>query len=149
VVPADTVDGVGATGSPVPPVGDVYHKRFEPVAVSGEAVAPWQYVTGVITVGADGELTVTVVAVPTVPLLLQPMFELLLKPPIENGLPLAVEAVTDTVKTILSLLTVASPVVTAFKHILVPEIDIDQFLLFVTLCIVADDKEKVAGKFIR
>ena len=38
----------------VPPVGTVYHNRLVPVAVNGVAVAPWQYVTGVVTPGADG-----------------------------------------------------------------------------------------------
>ena len=33
------VDGVGAVALPVPPVGTVYHKRLEPVAVNGTAVA--------------------------------------------------------------------------------------------------------------
>ena len=47
---------------PVPPVAVVYHNRFVPVAVSGTAVAFWQYVTGVVTVGARGAaFTVTVI----------------------------------------------------------------------------------------
>ena len=39
---------------PVPPVATVYHNRFEPVAVKAVAVALWQYVTGLVTVGAAG-----------------------------------------------------------------------------------------------
>lgn len=38
----------------MPPVGVVYHKRLVPVAVSGVAVAPRQYTTGVVTAGAAG-----------------------------------------------------------------------------------------------
>ena len=32
----------------------VYHNKVVPVAVSAVAVAPWQYITGVVTVGAEG-----------------------------------------------------------------------------------------------
>ena len=53
-MPAVAVDGVGAVAEPVPPVAVVYHSNPVPVAVSAVAVAPWQYVTGVVTVGADG-----------------------------------------------------------------------------------------------
>ena len=35
-------DGVGAVGLPVPPLEAIYHKRLEPVAVNGIAVAFWQ-----------------------------------------------------------------------------------------------------------
>jgi hypothetical protein len=38
VLPAVVVNGVGAVVLPVPPVGVEYHKRFEPVAVSADAV---------------------------------------------------------------------------------------------------------------
>ena len=38
----------------MPPAATVYHRRLEPVAVSVTAVAFWQYVTGVVTVGAAG-----------------------------------------------------------------------------------------------
>ncbi len=55
------VDGVGAVAEPVPPVSLVYHNKLVPVAVSGCAVAPWQYVTS-CTVGAAGKaVTVTVI----------------------------------------------------------------------------------------
>ena len=46
------VDGVGAVAEPVPPVAVVYHSKPVPVAVSGDAVEFWQYVTGLETVGA-------------------------------------------------------------------------------------------------
>jgi hypothetical protein len=48
------VDGVGAVALPTPPVGAAYHKRLLPVAVKALAVAFWQYVTGLDTVGAAG-----------------------------------------------------------------------------------------------
>ena len=61
--PAVAVDGVGAVALPVPPVAVVYHNRFVPVAVSGIAVAFWQYVTGVVTPGTGGnEFTVTTIS---------------------------------------------------------------------------------------
>ena len=41
-VPVVLVEGVGAVGLPVPPVGAVYQRRFVPVAVSGDAVSPLQ-----------------------------------------------------------------------------------------------------------
>ena len=47
---------------PVPPVAAVYHNNPLPVALSALAVALWQYVTGVVTVGAAGvAFTVTVI----------------------------------------------------------------------------------------
>ena len=51
-MPAAAVDGIGAVAEPVPPVGVVYHSNPVPVAISAVAVAPWQYVTGDVTVGA-------------------------------------------------------------------------------------------------
>jgi hypothetical protein len=63
VLSAVVVEGVGAVALPVPPVAVVYHNRLVPVAVSGAAVAPWQYVTGDITTGADGKtFTVTTIS---------------------------------------------------------------------------------------
>src|SRR5664280_2095520 len=60
VFPEAAVEGVGAVTLPVPPVAVVYHNSPVPVAVRGEAVAPWQYVTGVVTAGARGKaFTVT------------------------------------------------------------------------------------------
>ena len=57
------VTGVGAVVLPVPPVGTVYQSKLVPVAVSGTAVAPWQYTTGVVTVGAAGNaFTLTTIA---------------------------------------------------------------------------------------
>lgn len=60
-VVAVAVEGVGAVEVPVPPVAELYHKRLEPLAVKAVAVAPTQYVTGLLTVGAavpDDTLTV-------------------------------------------------------------------------------------------
>ena len=54
MVPILAVEGVGAVEEPVPPVAAVYHNRPVPVAVKGEAVAPLQRFTGVITPGAAG-----------------------------------------------------------------------------------------------
>ena len=63
MLPDAAVDGVGAVADEVPPFDTVYHLRSEPVAVNGAAVAPWQYVTGVVTTGALGNaFTVTVTA---------------------------------------------------------------------------------------
>ena len=63
VFPGVAVDGVGAVALPVPPVAVVYHNNPVPVAVSGTAVAFWQYVTGVVTPGASGKaFTVTVIS---------------------------------------------------------------------------------------
>ena len=61
VFPAVAVEGVGAVAIPVPPVDTVYHNRFVPVAVNAVAVAFWQYVTGVITVGAAGVAVIVTV----------------------------------------------------------------------------------------
>ena len=62
-VPAVVVEGVGAVGLPVPPVGFVYHKKFVPVAVSAVAVAFWQYVMVAVTVGGGVDaVTLTVIA---------------------------------------------------------------------------------------
>ena len=48
----------------VPPVATLYHFKAVPVAVKAAAVAFWQYVTGLLTVGAAGTaLTVTAMAV--------------------------------------------------------------------------------------
>ena len=61
MLPGVVVEGVGAVGLPVPPVGTVYHSRLDPFAVNGTAVAFWQYVTGVVTPGAAGKaITITV-----------------------------------------------------------------------------------------
>ena len=47
----------------MPPVDTVYHSNPVPVAVSAVAVAPWQYVTGDVTVGAGAiAIIVTVMA---------------------------------------------------------------------------------------
>ena len=54
VLPTVAVEGVGAMLLPMPPVGVVYQRRFVPVAVSGLAAAPWQYVMGDVTTGAAG-----------------------------------------------------------------------------------------------
>jgi hypothetical protein len=63
-LPGVAVEGVGAVMLPVPPVAVVYHNNPVPVAVSGAAVAPWQYVTGEVTAGAAGnEFTVTTISV--------------------------------------------------------------------------------------
>jgi hypothetical protein len=63
VLPGVAVEGVGAIALPVPPVAVVYHNNPVPVAVSGEAVTPWQYGTGDVTAGADGKaFTVTTIS---------------------------------------------------------------------------------------
>jgi hypothetical protein len=63
VLPDVAVEGVGAIALPVPPVAVVYHKSPVPVAVSGTAVAPWQYGTGDVTAGASGKaFTVTTIS---------------------------------------------------------------------------------------
>ena len=54
VLPAVVVDGIGAVAVPVPPVGPVYHNKLLPVAVNAAAVTFWQYITGLLTVGAAG-----------------------------------------------------------------------------------------------
>ncbi len=61
MLPIVAVDGVGAVELPTPPVAVVYQRRLLPVAVKGTAVAFWQYVTGDVTVGAGGVVTVSVV----------------------------------------------------------------------------------------
>jgi hypothetical protein len=67
-VPLVAVDGVGAVALPVPPLTVVYHNRLLPVAVNAVAVAPSQYVTGVVTVGTVGiGFTVIVPVVVIVP----------------------------------------------------------------------------------
>ena len=61
-MPAVAVFGVGAVPDPVPPVAVVYQFRFVPVALSAVAVVFWQYVTGLVTVGAFGvAFTVTAI----------------------------------------------------------------------------------------
>ena len=63
-MPATLVLGVIAVLLPVPPVAVVYHLSDVPLALSADAVAYWQYVTGVVTVGLEGfALTFTVIAV--------------------------------------------------------------------------------------
>jgi hypothetical protein len=63
VLPIVAVEGVGAVTLPVPPVAVVYHNNAVPVAVSGEAVAFWQYVTGVVIAGVRGKaFTVTTIS---------------------------------------------------------------------------------------
>ena len=63
-MPTVVVEGVGAVALPTPAVGTVYHINPVPVAVNGTAVAPWQYVTGVVTVGEEGGAVTTTVVVP-------------------------------------------------------------------------------------
>ena len=64
MLPPLAVLGVGAVVEPVPFVAVVYQSKFEPDAVSTDAVAPWQYANGLVIVGADGvAFTVTVIAV--------------------------------------------------------------------------------------
>ena len=65
MVPAVAVEGVGAVALPVPPVETVYHNKLLPVAVNANAVAFWQYVTGLVITGATGMgLTVTLIGYP-------------------------------------------------------------------------------------
>ena len=57
VLPIVLVLGVGAVVLPVPPDAIVYQYKVLPepaVAVSGEAVAPWQYAIAEFTIGAFG-----------------------------------------------------------------------------------------------
>ena len=71
MVPAVTVPGIGAVETPVPPVAVVNHIKPVPVAVNAVAVLPWQYTTGLTTVGAVGNaliVTVTSVRGPSQPL---------------------------------------------------------------------------------
>ena len=61
LLPAVPVNGVGAVVDPVPPDEAEYHNRLVPVADNGDAVAPRQYTTGVVTPGAAvAVFTVTV-----------------------------------------------------------------------------------------
>lgn len=61
-MPAVAVEGVGAVEFPVPPVEAAYHDKFAPLAVNGMAPSFRQYPTGVVTVGAKGNvLTVTTI----------------------------------------------------------------------------------------
>ena len=53
VEPDAVVNGVGAVADPTPPVAVIYQSKLVPMAVKAVAVASWQYVTGVVTVG-DG-----------------------------------------------------------------------------------------------
>ena len=41
-MPVVEVDGVGAVDEPAPPVGTVYHNKFDPVAVNWLAAIFWQ-----------------------------------------------------------------------------------------------------------
>ena len=62
VVPVAVVTGVGAVVLEVPPVAAVYQSNPVPLAVKTVAAAFWQYVTGVVTVGAAGiAFTVTTI----------------------------------------------------------------------------------------
>ena len=61
VEPVAVVNGVGAVADPTPPVAVLYQSKLVPVADKVVAVAFWQYVTGVVTVGAGVELMVTVI----------------------------------------------------------------------------------------
>jgi len=64
VVPTTAVEGTGAVGAPVPPVGAVYQRRLAPDATRAIEIAFLQYVTGVVTEGANGiGFTVTVAVV--------------------------------------------------------------------------------------
>ena len=60
VEPVAVVNGVGAVADPTPPVAVLYQSKLVPVADKVVAVAFWQYVTGVVTVGASAEFMVTV-----------------------------------------------------------------------------------------
>jgi hypothetical protein len=60
-VPTEVVEGIKLL-TPLPPEGNVYQYKFDPVAVNGIAVAPIQYDKGAPTIGAAGVgLTVTVI----------------------------------------------------------------------------------------
>ena len=61
VEPVAVVNGVGAVADPMPPVAVLYQSKLVPVADKAVAVAFWQYVTGVVTVGAGVEFMVTVI----------------------------------------------------------------------------------------
>ena len=56
--PDAVVNGVGAVADPMPPVALLYQSKLVPVAVKAVAVSFWQYVTGVVTVGAGVEFMV-------------------------------------------------------------------------------------------
>ena len=63
VEPTAAVEGVGEVTEPTPPTAAAYHSKLVPVALSAAAVAPWQYITDEVTVGAAGVgFTVTVIA---------------------------------------------------------------------------------------
>ena len=62
MAPVLDVLGIGAEDKAVPPVAVVYHFNEEPVADSAVAVAPEQYSTGELTIGAAGVgLMITVI----------------------------------------------------------------------------------------
>ena len=61
VEPDAVVIGVGAVADPMPPVAVLYQSKLVPEAVKAVAVAFWQYVTGVVTVGAGVTFIVTVI----------------------------------------------------------------------------------------
>jgi hypothetical protein len=63
--PAVAVEGVGAGDNKFPPVGASYHLIVPtPVAVTGKAVANWQYVRFVVVGGAGiGLTTAEIVAI--------------------------------------------------------------------------------------
>ena len=52
VEPVAVGNGVGAVADPTPPVAVLYQSKLVPVEVKAVAVAFWQYVTVVVTVGA-------------------------------------------------------------------------------------------------
>lgn len=58
VDPDVVVDGIGAIEFPIPPVEVVYHNNPLPDAVSGVAIASWQYTTGEITIGVAVAATI-------------------------------------------------------------------------------------------
>ena len=61
VEPVAVVNGVGAVADPTPPVAVLYQSKLAPVADKVVAVAFWQYVTVVVTVGAGVAFMVTVI----------------------------------------------------------------------------------------
>ena len=63
VEPDAVVNGVDAVADPMPPVAVLYQSKLVPVAVKTVAVAFWQYVTGVVTVGGGVTFVVTVIDV--------------------------------------------------------------------------------------
>ena len=56
------MEGVGAVALPVPPLAFAYQSKLVPVAESAVAVAFWQYVIDVVTVGA-GVLAITFIVI--------------------------------------------------------------------------------------